>query len=316
MGIINPMKFLKFISGIFLTISIIAITWGNVVAQSPDTLYFPETGHFVNGPFLRFYQSSRDPNLIYGYPITEQITSKDGRTVQYFERARFELIEADHVQLTPLGVLLYEPHSPMSIDNPSGCEGYPTGFHVCFDFLNFYKSNDGPSQFGNPISPFESYNGLIVQYFEGARFEWHANKDADKRVVISDLGRQYFDQQKEDPVFLRPVSPVDQTIKPVLQLHSRAFVSSAVTLVSGQQSIYVIVRDQLSEPVEAANIEAVVHLSNNVDQLYGFSTNLQGIGRLAFDFSNQKPGELITIDITIDYLGLKTTTRTSFRVWF
>lgn len=308
----NARRFIATVLALFILLA----TWGSAQAQSADVLYFPETGHYVKGAFLQFYNAAQDPKLVYGYPITEQITARDGKTVQYFQRARFELSTSNRIQLTPLGTLTYKPQSPLPVNTSNGCEEYPTGYNVCFTFLDFYKANGGPNQFGNPISPFESADGLIVQYFEGARFEWRADRGAEKWVVISDLGRLYFDQQKEDPAYLRPVQPSDATIKPVLSLNSRAFVLKAVTLKSGQQTVYVIVQDQTSVAVENASIKAVVHLANNATQEYVFTTNAQGVGKVTFDFSDQKPGELVTIDISVNYQGLTGTTTASFRIWF
>ncbi len=285
-------------------------------AQSADVRYFPETGHYVRGAFLEFYNAAKDPVLVYGYPITEQITARDGKTVQYFQRARFELAEGNRVQLTPLGTLLYQPRSPLPVENRNGCEKYPTGFSVCFTFLDFYKAHGGPNQFGNPISPFESADGLIVQYFEGARFEWRADRGAEKWVVISDLGRLYFDLQKEDPAHLRPVPPPDTAIKAVLALKARAFVLKAVTLKNGSQTVYVIVQDQTSDALENASVKAVVRFTDGTAKEYLFTTNARGIGQVTFDFSSQKPGELVTIEVSVNYQGLTTTTTTSFRIWF
>ena len=299
-----------------LVLLLLLANWGTANAQSADILYIPETGHYIKGAFLQFYNAAKDPKLVYGYPITEQITARDGKTVQYFQRARFELTAANRVQLTPLGTLTYQPQSPIPINANNGCEQYPTGQKVCFTFLDFYKTNGGPSQFGNPISPFESADGLIVQYFEGARFEWRADRGSEKWVVISDLGRLYFDRQKEDPAYLRPVQPSDATIKPVLSLKSRAFVLKAVALKNGAQTVYVIVQDQTADAVENASVRAVVHFANNTLQEYVFTTNARGIGQVSFNFSDQQPGELITIDISVNYQGLTCTTTTSFRIWF
>jgi hypothetical protein len=299
-----------------LALTVLFAGGGTVQAQSADVRYFPETGHYVKGVFLQFYNAAKDPLLVYGYPITEQITARDGKTVQYFQRARFELTESNRVQLTPLGTLLYQPRSPLHVNNNNGCEKYPTGYSVCFTFLDFYKAHGGPNQFGNPISPFESADGLIVQYFEGARFEWRADRGAEKWVVISDLGRLYFDLQKEDPAHLRPVPPPDAAIKPVLALKARAFVLKAVTLKNGSQTIYVIVQDQTSDALENASVKATVRFTDGSTQEYLFTTNARGIGQATFDFSNQKPGELVTIEVSVNYQGLTTTTVTSFRIWF
>jgi hypothetical protein len=300
---------------VFLILVIPPSTWKSAQAQA-DVQYFPDTGHYIRGAFLQFYNAAKNPTLVYGYPLTEQITARDGKTVQYFHKARFELTASNSVQLTPLGKLMYEAQSPLLIDSANGCELYPTGYSVCFTFLDFYKANEGPNQFGDPISSFEYANGLIVQYFEGARFEWRANLGVDNWVVISDLGRLYFDQQKEDPALLRPAPPPDATIKPVLSLKARAFVLKAVTLKNGSQTIYVIVQDQTSQAISDATLTAIVQLSNGTNRELTFPTNSAGIGQMSFDFSDQKPGELITIDITVSYQGLSTSTTTSFKVWF
>jgi hypothetical protein len=311
----NLMKASRFITVVLVVFSLLT-SWVSAKAQSGDVRYFPETGHSVRGAFLQYYNASKDPALVYGFPITEQITSRDGRTVQYFQRARFELTETNRVQLSPLGTLTYTPQNPLPVNTSNGCERYPTGHNVCFTFLEFYKTNGGAAQFGNPISPFESADGLIVQYFEGARFEWRADLGTEKWVVISDLGRLYFDQLREDPAHLRPAPPPDATIKSILSLQARAFVQKAVTLESGSQTIYVVVQDQTAIPVENASIKAVVRLSNEVTREYLLTTNAQGIGQVSFDFSDQRPGDLVTIEISVDYQGLKTTTTTSFRIWF
>lgn len=309
------MKAARHIIALILASTILLASRGIANAQTADVQYFPETGHNVKGMFLRYYNAAQNQSLVYGYPITEQITSRDGKTVQYFQRARFELTSSNTIQLTPLGKLLYTPTRPLQI-NTNGCELFPTGYPVCFTFLDFYKANGGSNQFGNPISPFESYEGLIVQYFEGARFEWHANRGADNWVVISDLGRIYFDEQKEDPAFLKPVLPLDATIKPVLSLKLNAFVLKAVTLKNGEQTIYVVVQDQTSQAVAGAMGTALIHLSDGSNLELPFTTNEQGIAQITFGFNNQTPGELIPIEITVNYQDLTASTTASFRIWF
>jgi len=313
------MKLIKAVNklaSLFLTLIILLASWGSARAQTADMQYFPETGHYVRGTFLQFYEAARNPKLVYGYPITEQILSKDGKTVQYFQRARFELTSPQRVQLTPLGTFTYQPKSPLPINSTTGCESYPTGYRVCFTFLDFYKANGGPAQFGKPISHFESYEGLIVQYFEGARFEWRANRPAENWVVISDLGRIYFDRQGEDPAHLKPVPPLDATINPVLSLKIRAFISKAVTLKSGEQTVFVIVQDQTSQAVSGATVKAVIHLPDGSNLEQEGTTNTSGIARLPFNFKDQKAGELVPIVVHVSYQNLSGTTTTSFRIWF
>ncbi|HUE98418.1 MAG TPA: hypothetical protein VMN99_04130 [Anaerolineales bacterium] len=304
----------------FLVLAILLTEWGSAGAQSADVQFFPETGHHVRGDFLRFYESVPDPKLVFGYPITEQITSKDGRTVQYFQRARFELrtelAENQRIQLTPVGQVLYQPADQLRLINTAGCDVFPTGYAVCFAFLDFYKANGAAAQFGNPISPFEFHENLIVQYFEKARFEWRADRPEGQRVVLTDLGRLYFDQLGEDIASLKPVTSLDATINPILSIRVRAFVAKPVTRSSGQQTVYVIVQSQTLQSVSNATGRATIHWPDGRTEEFFFTTNSAGLGTVTFNFADQKQGELVTMDVAVVYQGLGNTTRTSFRIWF
>jgi hypothetical protein len=298
-----------------LLLAVLLTTWGTAQAQSTDVRFFPDTGHNVSGAFLQFYESAPNPLLVYGYPISEQMTSRDGRVVQYFQRARFELGASQTVQLTPLGVLTYQPASPMTINNPNACELF-NNIPVCYAFLEFYKAHGGPAQFGNPISPFESSAGLIVQYFEGARFEWRADRPEGERVAITELGRIYFSQLNEDPAQIKYIDPADAAINPVLAIKARAFVVKAVTLPSGQQTVYIVVQSQTSKPIAGASGTATITLTDGTAQEFAFTTNSRGVAQITFNFNNQTAGELMPIAIRVQYQSLDTSTKTSFRIWY
>lgn len=308
------------LAALIFALTILLTSGGTVHAQPDDVQYFPETGHHVKGDFLHFYKSAQDPQLVFGYPITEQMTSRDGKTVQYFQRARFELradLPADQrVQLSPVGQALYQPANQLKLNHTAGCDSFSTGYSVCFAFLDFYKANGGVRQFGNPISPFEFHENLIVQYFEKARFEWRADRPEDQRVVLTDLGRLYFEQLGEDPVQLKPVQPLDATINAILSIRARAFVLKPLTRITGQQTVYIIVQNQTSQAVSNATGKVTVSWPDGRAEDYFFTTNPSGLGTVTFHFADQKKGELVPIDIVVVYQGLAATTRTSFRVWF
>jgi len=316
----NPMKTIWRLVLPFLVVAVLLTQEGSADAQSADVQFFPETGHNVKGDFLRFYRGVPDPKLVFGYPITEQMVSKEGRTVQYFQRARFELRsdvpENQRVQLAFVGLASYQAAEQLNINNTAGCDLFVTGYSVCFAFLDFYKANGGAAQFGNPISPFEFHENLIVQYFEKARFEWRADRPEGQRVVLTDLGRLYFEQLGEDQAYLKPVSPLDATINPVLSIKLRAFVRKSVTLSSGQQTVFVIVQSQTLQAISNATGKATVHWPDGRTEDYFFTTNSSGLGTATFNFADQKAGELVSIDIVVVYQGLAGTTRASFRIWF
>lgn len=63
-------------------------------APSETAQYFPETGHFLDGIFLDYWERHGGV-MTFGYPLSEELQEPgtyDGemRTVQYFERARME----------------------------------------------------------------------------------------------------------------------------------------------------------------------------------------------------------------------------------
>lgn len=292
-----------------------------VHAQTGQSRYFSETGHNVTGDFLVFYESNPSAEYIYGYPITEQIPSRDGKTVQYFQRARFELYpdqpEGQRVGLTALGRETYVSMGALNVGNSFACRTYTeTGFSVCFAFLDFFDANGGTAQFGYPISAFEYHENKIVQYFEHARLEWQPWKPEGARVVISDLGRAHFDKLGEDPALLLPVSPLDNEPVVITEIYVRAFVLKAVTLASDSQSFFVIVQDQNMQPVSGASCTAVVNWPNGAKDSTDLISDGNGVGVIGLAFSNQPYGSLIYTEISCNYNGLIGKTITSFRIWY
>lgn len=299
--------------GLITALTILLASVGIARAQSVDVKFFRETGHNVRGEFLKFYNNAPDPNLVYGYPITEQFISRDGKTVQYFQRARFELTNST-VALTPIGQIPRQPGNPLEAKNPSACQ-LLEGIPVCYAFLEFYKANGGAAQFGNPLAPAEENAGVFMQYFDYARFEWRTN-GFQSRVTISDLGTIYFHTTGEDRPQLNPVGPDDATINPVLSIHARAFVAKSITQSSDSQTVSILVQSQTMQPIANANGIATVRMPDGSTQLYTISTNQFGVAQFSFDFANVKAGELVTVVISVDFQGLKTVTKTSFRVWY
>lgn len=295
--------------------------WIPVHAQSPETEYFSETGHNVSGEFLSFYKSNPNAEYLYGYPITEQFMSRDGKTVQYFQRARFEyqtdLPESKRVILTPLGRETYTSTGLLDVGNSFSCRTYTeTGFSVCFAFLEFLDANGGVSHFGYPISGFEYHEDKIVQYFERARLEWQPWRAEGFRVVITDLGRAYFDKLGEDPGLLAPVSPLNNAPRVITELRIRAFVWKAVSLASDEQMFFVIVQDQNMQPVPGASCTAVVNWPSGAKDSTIFNSDKNGVGIVSLAFQNQPYASLIYTDIACTYNGFTGKTTTSFRIWY
>lgn len=296
-------------------------SWAPVHAQTQESQYFNETGHNVTGEFLTFYKNNPNATFLYGYPITESFTSKDGKKVQYFQRARFELRadlpEGQRIQLTPLGRETFSSTGALPVNSAFACRTFTeTGFSVCFAFLEFFDKYGGVTQFGYPISGFEYHENKLVQYFEKARLEWQPWRSEGQRVVVSDLGRVHFDKIGEDPALLAPVSPIGNAPVTITSLQVRAFAWKAVTLSSDNQVFFVIVQDQNAQPVANASCTAIVRWPNGVNDSTVITTNTNGVGIISLSFNNQPYGSLISTDITCKYDTLSAPTTTSFRIWY
>jgi hypothetical protein len=309
----------------FLSVLLIAagMSWRSSMAQLETEEYFDETGHRITGEFLDFYRKASNPLLLYGYPITDSFQDPTTETVvQYFQKARFELHPADpegkRVQLSTLGEYMYQAGPPLpSPDNFTGCRDFPQTEHkVCYAFLQFFEAKGGVEQFGYPISNFELHDERIVQYFERTRFEWHPELPTGHRVILANLGRQYFDLRGENPVRLFP-SRDAMLIQSIISLKVRAFPKFAVTGSNWDQTIYIIVQDQKMLPVADAQITLVVQWPSGKETRYHVPspTDELGITRFTFPYKSRALG-VVKVQVLCSYGNLDKQTVTSFRIWW
>jgi uncharacterized protein YkwD len=158
--------------------------------------YFDVTGKAVAGDFLNTFQRYGLERI--GYPLTDERV-ENGQTVQYFERVRMErhpelASKGYGVLLTRLGVDLNGGDKFAKVA-PFASEAQrvyisQTGHSLSDPFLSYWKSNGGVEFFGYPIAEPMNQDGMYVQWFERARFEWHADlARSGQGVQLSLLGR-------------------------------------------------------------------------------------------------------------------------------
>ncbi|MEO5953717.1 MAG: hypothetical protein ABIQ44_14740 [Chloroflexia bacterium] len=174
---------------------------------------FKETGKTVCGKFLTYWNGHGGLRQ-QGYPISgefQEVSDADGKsyTVQYFERAVFELHPEKaapyDVLLSLLGKTALQqkypsgPPAPPTASNPQAGQLFPeTGQYVSGEFLDYWKANGGLAQQGYPISGrFSEKSDLdgklyTVQYFERAVFELHPENDSANIVLLTQLGTLQF----------------------------------------------------------------------------------------------------------------------------
>jgi hypothetical protein len=316
--------------GVIFVLALI-LGWYPTLAQqganpSDESRLYPQHGHWVMGEFLKAYLSIPNPEVIFGYPITEAFQEQDqDRIVQYFEKARFELVPDNppelRVRITELGSFFYTPSGqelPLPSNFPACKYFQETRKQVCYAFLDYFEANGGAAQFGYPLSNFEIQDELIVQYFQRARFEWHPELPQGKRVTLTNLGYNYFYKIGEDPARLLVArTPGSEILLPVLSLRVRAFPVSAVLPKTGSQTIFIIVQDQNLLPVSNAQVTLVIKMTSGEERrvIVPESTNKSGISQYTFNFSNEPTG-VAQVIVTAALEAFRKQTITSFRIWW
>ncbi len=176
---------------------------------------FHETGQCLRGAFLDYWFTHGGLEQ-FGLPVTGELSEKleDGNTysVQYTERARFELHpenqgKESYVLLGRLGLdLVAGRESEGPFQRASPCDGCgllyfnETGHFVGERFQAYWRSHGGIPVFGYPISEaFEEISptdgkSYLVQYFERNRLEYHSeNSDPNFQTLLGLLGVQKYE---------------------------------------------------------------------------------------------------------------------------
>ncbi|HEX8220471.1 MAG TPA: hypothetical protein VF914_14840 [Chloroflexia bacterium] len=186
------------------------LTSGRTLAQEQKGCQaFQETGKTACGKFLEYWKSHGGVQQ-QGFPISQQMQEKsdvDGKTytVQYFERAVFELHPEKpapyDVLLSLLGSMRYKekyPSGAKELPDDAKAEAgmtFPeTGKTIKGAFLQYWKDHGGLAQQGFPITNLVRETSELdgreytMQYFERAVFELHPENKPPYNVLLSQLG--------------------------------------------------------------------------------------------------------------------------------
>jgi hypothetical protein len=189
--------------------------------EESTSLLFAETGFSLEGEFLTMWRASGGLG-VFGLPI-DSASLSDGKVAQWLERARFELHPANaapyNVQLGRLGVEALERqgrswHSFAKADPAAAHYFRETGHAITNDAFWRYWSSHGIeldrragtsfaeslALFGYPVSEAQvetNANGdrVLTQWFERARFEYHAGNAPAFRVLLGRLGAEVRSQR-------------------------------------------------------------------------------------------------------------------------
>lgn len=302
------------------------VGFSSATAQKSDSQYFPQYGHWVRGEYLALYNSASDPARIFGQPITGVFNDplRPGIQMQYFERARMDYDPTkpagQRVTLANLGSFIYQENQagqPVDFSTSSGmCRQFSNGKSVCFAFLQFYDSFNGPKFFGMPISNTEYIDGRLVQYFERARMEWRNEMPTGQKVVLTELGQIDFDHRIANPSLLR-AEPSDNV--KLIEPKVYAFIAHPLIANGQKQQVFVLVRDQYDQPLPGTQVMITViypdgHSENRRPQAF---TDADGVTQDSFTVENVAPNQVIQVAVEAEISAdLKGAASTWFRIWW
>lgn len=212
-----------------LALPLFAVSATGTSFAQPTCRTFTETGKTVCDKFLTYWDANGGLAQ-QGFPIADQMSEQsttDGKiyTVQYFERAVFELHPEfagtdNEVLLALLGVFTYQDKyangAPNQVPNAEAdARLFPeTGKRVGGAFLRYWNEHGGLRQQGLPISDeFIEINELDmkpykVQYFERAVFEFHPEfAGTPNEVLLSQLGTFRYRELYQRPTPTATVVP-------------------------------------------------------------------------------------------------------------
>lgn len=304
------------------------------LTQTGQGEFFEETRHWVRGEFLEYY-NAYGGLAIFGYPISERFIDQ-GIEVQYFQKARMEWHpENPDPYRIQLGLLSDElkyrqppiPEPPLSRRKVYFAE---TGHTVTYAFLDYFKANGGIDIFGYPVTEMYFEEGVIVQYFQRLKMEWHPN-DTQSTVRIGNLGEVYIslygDRMPSEA--LRPASPdarpdtgPSPTEMPDIT-GLRAVVSLRYSVMSKKrsQTVSVLVTDTNGDPRPDAEVVISFHESVSGQELMesrspAIKTDSQGYMQVSLPINEGRSGSQIIVRATATYKGLSTNAQNVFLLWW
>jgi len=297
------------------------------LAQEGKGQYFEETGHYVDGVFLDYFDE-RGGLVIFGYPLSNPFIDQ-GILVQYFQKARMEWHpqnpEPYKVQLGLLGDELNyrQPTIPEPTPQSRRKVYFPeTGHTITYAFLDFFKQHGGVDTFGFPITEMHFEEGRVVQYFQRMKLEWSPD-DTVATVQVGDLGEVYINMFK-GRMPAEALEPGDE-LPPHTPARNITDIEAVVSLrywVLGEkreQTVSVLVTDNYDKALPNATVTlyfATAEGDRLSDSDKTLVTNEQGFAQATIPVNWEKSGTQIIVHAHVAYEGFTTNAENVFLLWF
>lgn len=259
--------------------------------------------------FAAYFSTIPDALELFGAPISDAFTDPTtGRTMQYFQKVRFE-VDAENknsqVQLTPLGTWLLPEETQQAVIIDENCVTLPDQqIPLCSAFRTYYEKHNGAQMFGKPISYVFQTGNKYYQYFENVCLIYSPSAPENLQVTLANLGEIYL-LSKEPYYQAITHADVSQSLmprnKPVQELSVQIAFADPFIAASQQQIVYVQVLNAAYRPEPNVTLQAVATFPDGSRQQYRLHvTDNNGVSSFAmtpFTGREMKINDMIVIEI-------------------
>jgi hypothetical protein len=175
-----------------------------------------------------------------------------------------------------------------------------TGHNVLFEFRPYFDAMGGVYVLGRPLAEVDWEAGLMVQYFENGRLEWHGGAPAGERVRLSPLG---LEELNTGTLAVQPKALPAQTIV------AQVWATTPILSVGQAQTINVRVSDEHGNPLAGATARVTLDI-NGTPLDYGLApTDAGGYTALTFNPPSWQPGRFVLYTVRVEYNNLDPITK-------
>jgi hypothetical protein len=159
-------------------------------------------------------------------------------------------------------------------------------------------------------------DGRYVQFFENARMEWWPERTSGQRVVLTDLGKIYFDKVVANPDLLKSSPPANitgQLLDPIV----RVFPQKSLMGATESQTVFVVVQDQYLRAMAKAQVGLTVTFPDGSTEFFRLSeTNEYGVSQVSFDVPNLPVQSVVQMKAEVSIRGETAIGNGWFRIWW
>ena len=199
---------------------------------------------------------------------------------QYYRNVCVLWSPSHGVSLAPLGRLNAPAVDPIPAPEPSDDLIYfpETGHSVILAFRDYFLAHGGREVFGLPLTEFIEQDGLWLQWFENARFEWRPDLPNGERVQLTNLGR--INHQRFHGA-LPPTDHPSPTAGSATPMPPEAIIlhilpENPVLVLGNHQRVQLVVQDPAGRPLDAIAITLYVSTSTTQRVIVAPPTDVNG----------------------------------------